>query len=120
MGMSSEPENKSLVLERKNQEDRTLNIGGGMMTPPIDEDYWLYRVRLSENQAIVGFPKFMTIGIGFADEEDWNTNLPWTCEAAEIFDHIDHNKGDDSIADEDCVAAIKMIQAAIREDQGES
>ena len=30
-------------------------------------------VRLSDAQAILGFPKYLTIGIGFAIEDDWNT-----------------------------------------------
>ena len=67
-------------------------------------------MRLSETQSIVGFPKFGTVGIGFAQEEDWNTNLPYTCGTEEIYEHIDHNKGDDSITREDCIAAIRMIQ----------
>ena len=70
-----------------------------------------YRVKLSETQAIVGFPKYSTIGIGFAQEEDWNTNLPWTTQAEEIFAHIAHNKGDSAISDEQCIEAIRMIQA---------
>lgn len=90
-----------LVLQRKDQED---------------QDYWTYRVRLSEGQAIVGFRKFMTIGIGFALEDDWNTNLPYNCETEEIFQHIKRNKGDDSISDDDCREAIRMIQEAVRKD----
>jgi hypothetical protein len=107
-----------LVLERRDQEDLTLVIAGGaaMFTPPICEEYWAYRVCVADGQAIVAFPKFMTIGVGFAVEDDWNTNLPWTEEAERIFDHISHNKGDDSISNEDCIKAIEMIQAAIRED----
>lgn len=103
-----------LVLETKAQQNETPMLAGGgvMMTPPIDEDYWEYRVRLSDKQAIVGFPKFFTIGIGFAVEEDWNTNLPYTCTAEEIFSHIKHNKGDDSITDEDAIRAIQMVQSA--------
>jgi hypothetical protein len=102
-----------LELEVRGQEDRSQTaIPGVMLTPPIDEGYWAYRVRLSEKQAIVGFPKFMTIGIGFAAEEDWNTNLPYTCGADEIYDHIEHNKGDEAISREDCIAAIRMIQDA--------
>lgn len=108
-----------LVLERKDQQNETPQLAGGMiqMTPPIDEDYWAYRVRLSETQAIVGFPKFGTVGIGFAVEDDWNTNLPYTCTSGDIFRHIAHNKGDEAIADEDCVAAIALVQAAIAEDR---
>jgi hypothetical protein len=74
-------------------------------------------VVLSKGQAIVGFPKFYTIGIGFAVEDaDWNTNLPFTCSTDEIFEHIKHNKGDEAIADEDVVRAIAMVQDAARTD----
>jgi hypothetical protein len=107
----------NLNLERRSEMDRTAQIGPAMLTPAIDEDYWAYRVRLSDKQAIVGFPKFMTIGIGFAVEEDWNTNLPYTCGTDEIAEHIAHNKGDDSISDEDVRAAIALVQAAAREDR---
>lgn len=110
-----------LKLEIRDQEDRTSTFslaGGGnatmSVTPSIDEDYWQYRVRLSDTQSIVGFPKFFTVGIGFAVEEDWNTNLPYTSDAEEIYAHIEHNKGDDSISREDCVVAIRMIQEAVR------
>lgn len=86
-----------------------------MTTPPIgiDPDYWLFRVQLSPTQAIVAFPKFAQVGIGFEREEDWNTNLPSRCDAAVIFEHIKHNKGDASITDADCITAIEMIQAEI-------
>jgi hypothetical protein len=109
----------TLTLERRDQQNKTPILGGGiaMLTPAIDEDYWAYRVRLSDGQAIVGFPKFMTIGIGFAVEEDWNTNLPYTCETEEIFEHIRDNKGDDEIADDDVRAAIALVQEAAREDR---
>jgi hypothetical protein len=109
-----------LTLERRGQVDRTPNIGGGriLMTPPISEDYWSYRVLLTDKQAILGFPKFGTIGVGFAvEDDDWNTNLPFTCSAEEIFDHIKHNKGNDAIPDEHVLAGIRMIQEAIREDR---
>jgi hypothetical protein len=113
---------RDLVLERKGQKDTSpvLNLGPsvvGVLTPSIDAGYWAYRVRLSNTQAILGFPKFSTIGIGFAEEEDWNTNLPYTCTAEMIYNHIDHNKGDDAISAEDCIRAIKMIQDAVREDR---
>lgn len=91
--------------------------GGGSMifTPPIDEDYWCFRVKLFDDQAIVGFPKFGTIGIGFAQETDWNTNLPYTCDAQQIYDHIKHNKKYDEITDEQCLEAIRLIQQALSE-----
>lgn len=83
----------------------------------VDEDYRTYRVRLGDKQAIVGFPKYHTVGIGFAVEDDWNTNLPYTCDAERIYEHIECNKGDDSISDEDCIAAIRLIQDAARADR---
>lgn len=103
-----------LEINQKFMEENTeFKVGKSvvLVTPPLDEDYWLLRVKVSETQAVVGFPKFFTIGIGFAIEEDWNTNLPYSCDAEDIFKHISHNKGDESILDSDCVEAIKMIQA---------
>lgn len=82
--------------------------------PPVGEDYWLYRVRVADGQAVVGFPKFSTVGIGFAVETDWNTNLPYTCDTVEIYEHIEHNRGDESIRREDCIEAIRMIQNAVQ------
>lgn len=106
-----------LVLETRDHDMPNKGIlgGGVMMTPPISEEYWYWRVKLgSGNQAILGFPKFTTIGVGFAEEEDWNTNLPFSVSAQAILDHIQHNKGDESIADADCLAAIEMVREAAR------
>lgn len=99
----------------KDQQGNT-QVGGLslIITPPLDEDYWLFRVKLHADQAIVGFPKFATIGVGFAQENDWNTNLPYTCPAGQIFDHIKHNKQYDEIADDQCLEAIKMVQVAAK------
>lgn len=107
----------SLTIERAEQSDLTPQIGPFALTPPISEDYWAYRVRVADGQAIIGFPKFSTIGIGFAIEEDWNTNLPYTCDAEQIYEHIEHNRGDDTITRETCIAAIRLIQAAVTADR---
>lgn len=107
-----------LTLEVRGEEDRTVHVGPVSLTPSIDEDYWAYRVRLSDRQAIVGFPKFGTVGIGFAVEEDWNTNLPYGCATEEIYEHIEHNKGDEAITREDCIAAIEMIRQRVTADRG--
>lgn len=85
------------------------------ITPPLDEDYWLFRVAVSKQQAVVGFPKFSTIGIGFQYEEDWNTNLPYQCDTEEIYEHIEHNRGDPRISKEVCIRAIGLIQEAATE-----
>lgn len=111
----------TLKVERRSQRDESPvyeheSVAVGVATPPIDEDYWAYRVKLSDTQAIVGFPKFGTIGIGFAVEEDWNTNLPYGMDTQQIFDHISHNKGDESISDGDVFIAIRLVQEAARED----
>ena len=105
---------RPLKVEIRGQEDKTGHVGPFMITPGIDEDYWAYRVRLTDAQAVIAFPKFGTLGVGFAQEEDWNTNFPYTCATDEIWRHIRHNKGDEAISDEDCIAAIRLIQDAIK------
>lgn len=86
-----------------------------MFTPPLNEDYWQFRVKVDEDQAIVGFPKFTLIGIGFAKEDDWNTNLPSTTPTNTIWNHIKANKYYASIPDTRCIKAIKMVQKAAKE-----
>jgi hypothetical protein len=108
-----------LTLETSDQENLTPSLGGGavLFTPAVNEDYWRYRVRLTETQAVLGFPKFSTIGIGFAVEEDWNTNLPYNCPTDDILKHIISNKGDDKIVNADVREAILMIQMAVIADR---
>ena len=107
-----------LTLETRGQEDQSPVIGPIMMTPSVGEDYWTYRVQLTDKQAIIGFPKFFTIGIGFAAEEDWNTNFPYTTDAEKIYEHIKHNAGDAAITREMCLEAIRLIQDAARAGAG--
>lgn len=114
------PTAAELVLERQGQVDLTFTAGSVMITPPISEDCWAYRVRVGPGQAVAAFPKFGTIGVGFAQEEDWNTNLPYTCVAQGIRTHIGHNRGDDRITDDVIDAAIRLIQEAIAADQARS
>jgi hypothetical protein len=85
-------------------------------TPRITPKYWRYRVRLSEKQAILGFDKMSTIGIGFEHEIDWNINLPFDCNVDKIFNYVNRNNGDKSISNKDCKEAIKLIQDAVFED----
>lgn len=83
-----------------------------MMTPMIDEDYWTFRVKLHEDQAVVAFPKFGTMGIGFAIEEDWNTNLPFQCKTVNICKHILKNKKYEQITEYQIKRAIRILQKA--------
>lgn len=108
---------RALKVEvRKGALAQPIIAGGAIeITPPLDEDYWLLRVRLTPTQAIVAFPKFSMLGVGFAREKDWNTNLPWSCGADEIYNHIAHNKGDKRLSRARCVAAIVLVQQFIRE-----
>lgn len=92
--------------------DDTFVIGKAvaMITPPVGQDYWLFRVKLFKDQAIIAFPKFGTIGIGFAiEEENWNTNLPYSVCPEQLYDHIRANKKYDEITKESCIQAIKLI-----------
>lgn len=100
--------NRTNKTPRLTQGNTTL-----LITPPIDENYWSYRVKLFEDQAILGFPKFNVIGIGFAIEDDWNCNLPSSKPASYILNHIWHNKKYKEITKKQCIEAIEMIQAEI-------
>jgi hypothetical protein len=106
-----------LQLETKFQQDNSEVVPGVMLTPNGSTDYWCYRVWVSEDQAVLGFPKFMTIGVGFMIEDDWNTNLPYTSETETIFGHIKHNKGR-TAKTADCLEAIRLIQEAAAKDKG--
>lgn len=112
------PPKDALVLEVNEKFKRANDTFAGpagvtiAITPPLSEDYWALRVQVSENQAIVGFPKFSTIGIGFQHEDkDWNTNLPFSSAAQKTFDHIKHNRRDAKKSA--CLEAIRLIQNAV-------
>jgi hypothetical protein len=96
---------------QKDNDEFIINDTKIMITPKLDKDYWIFRVRLHEDQSVIAFPKFSTIGIGFAIEEsDWNTNLPASINAESICDHIWENHKYESITKEMVVNAIKMLQ----------
>ena len=112
---------KKLILEiNKNAHEvnsvyNASMFGNAMITPKIDEEYWICRVRVSRKQTIICFPKFRTYGIGFQTEKkDWNTNLPYTIEAEKIYNHIKINKGNCFLSKKTCIEAIKMLQEFIR------
>lgn len=99
----------------KDSDQADLERAGIGVTPPIFGDYWKYRVAVSRNQAIIAFPKFFTIGIGFQrEDEDWNCNLPYTCDTVKIYEHIRHNRK--NARREKCIKAIELIQEQIRRD----
>ncbi len=113
--------NNNLILEKRGEPDKTptyqTDKGSTLMiTPAIEEDYWAYRVKLYKDQAIIGFPKFTTIGIGFAQEEDWNTNLPYTRSPEKICDHIWDNHKYKEITRRQVIEAIELIQNQARQD----
>jgi hypothetical protein len=91
----------------------TLLLGGA---PKAGE--WLYRVEVGGGQAVIGFPKFdVIVGVGFEREEDWNTNLPSSVPARDIFEHIRHNRGPATATDEEIVEAIEMVRRAVARDR---
>jgi len=101
--------NAEYIPEAKKEGYITPNV---IMTPAIgDKGYWVFKVQLTKKQAIIGFPKFGTIGIDFmVEDEDWNTNLPCQTGTEEIYNHIKRNKGDSKITKKQCIEAIKKIQ----------
>jgi hypothetical protein len=105
-----------MQLEVREQEDTTGIFGNAVLvTADIHEDYyWMFRVRLTDTQAVVGFPKFGTIGIGFAEETKPNVNLPYRSGTASIVAHILCNKGDDTITDADVTQAVELVVQAAK------
>jgi hypothetical protein len=99
---------------------RQSEFGGIAITPLIDENFFIARVMLYEDQAICIFPKFFTIGCGFAKEDDWNTNLPLSCDAEEIYTHIEHNKLYDAISREQCIEAIRLLQGWYKSEEAKA
>ena len=113
---------KKLTVEfnakfRKGNDTFASGLNVIMFTPPVDEDYWIFRVVLNKKgQAIQCFPKFGVIGCGFAQEKkDWNTNMPIDVSDTRLYDHIKVNKGDKNISRADCLRAIHMLKAAVDE-----
>lgn len=116
---------KKLKIEVNSKRVSDPSMGRSIMiTPPIsDDDYWLARVRLFEDQYIKAFPKFGTIGIGFSIEDDWNTNLPYIDRAEpdglraadEIRAHIWHNRRYIAIKKKRTNRAIRMLQEWCKE-----
>jgi hypothetical protein len=89
-----------------------------LICPDVGPEYWVFRVKLVKDQAIVAFPKFGLLGIGFAEEgENWNCNLPIDCrhtdeDFAEIWHHIKRNKKYPSITKKMVIEALKLIRKA--------
>jgi hypothetical protein len=107
---------KKIVIEVNSSfvkaEDEFVAKGGitVSITPPLDEDYFIARIKLHRDQAVQVFPKFGTVGCGFAKEKDWNTNLPIACAAEKIADHILHNKKYKKITRWQVIKAIRALQ----------
>jgi hypothetical protein len=105
---------KKLELEYRNEfKEITSSFQAGnikvLITSPINKDYWVFRVKLTKDQSVIAFPKFCTMGIGFAIESDWNTNLPYDCTAKEIADHIWVNKKYKTITKSILIEAIEIL-----------
>lgn len=80
-----------------------------------DNRRWLARVWLTSRQALICFEACNTVGIGFKEESDGNTHLPYVCNTSMIYEHIKHNrKGKYNrgklIRPDKCKRAIKMLQ----------
>lgn len=101
-----------LDLQTRDQQDRSLihtSLGVLSLGTSGGDDYWTYRVPLTERQAVIGFPVHGTTGIGFATGET-GVHLPYRAGTEQIMRHIGKYKGDPEIPDEAVRAAIVLIQ----------
>ena len=102
--------NKKYMIDVEKKYMETIN-DCFVITPAIDDNYWISRVHLYKDQYVVLFPKFFTYGIGFAIEDnEWNVNLPYKHSAEEICNHIWDNHKYDEITKEQVIEAIKLLQ----------
>ena len=93
-----------------------------MVSPTTGNDYWMFRVKLCNDQSVLGFPKFGMIGVGMAiEEKSSNTNLP-LCplytpfkNATRIAEHIKCNKKYKSITFKMIVDAILLIEQGAKQ-----
>jgi hypothetical protein len=112
---------KKLVVEYKEgfqPSNDTIKTNGGiiMFTPSINSEYYIMRVVLYKDQALVAFPKFGLIGVGFAIEEgSWNTNLPYEVPAERLYKHIRCNKKYRAITKQTCLEGLKLLQEACKQ-----
>lgn len=87
---------------------------------PPNKDQWVYRIKLSAQQAMIGFPRDGTIEIAFENETVLDRSVPYNLFAPDlIYDHIQVNKGDDGIWDDTCIQAIQFIVEAAHQDIGQ-
>lgn len=88
--------------------------------PPqlFEDNYYICFVQITTKQAILLFTKFFTCGIGFLHEVDWNTNLPYTSSAEDIYKHIRHNRL--NAKRKECTEAIRMLQEFAKDLKGEA
>ena len=110
---------KKLVVEYKKgfePSKDTIDTGSVliMFTPAIDKDYYIMRVKLYKDQSLIAFPKFNLIGVGFAIESDWNTNLPYQTDTERLYEHIKINKKYRAITKQMCLEGLKLLQAACK------
>jgi hypothetical protein len=108
---------KNLVVEYKKGFEPSkdcIYTGRGviMFTPAINKEYYIMRVNLYKDQSLVAFPKFGLIGIGFAQESDWNTNLPYQTDIEYLYKHIRCNKKYKAITKQMCLEGLKLLQEA--------
>ena len=100
--------NEKVIQKYDQEQNKNILIG-----LPASMDGALFRIKLYEDQALIAFPKFTTLGISFQKEEnDWNCNLPYVCDENKIYEHIKCNKYYKEIKKKDCIEAIKILKIA--------
>lgn len=71
---------------------------------------YMFKIQMYQDQYLLAFPKFGKLAIGFSQEKVFNLNLPYDCDAEQIFERISPNKRYKNITNEQCLKAIKLLQ----------
>lgn len=100
-----------LVLEER------VEPGPADEAGPLDGYFndWLFRVKVSDGQAVIGYPRLSTIGVGFAVEsdDDFGVDAPYDLGVEEIWAAIRVNAG--GVPEGLAVQAIRIVADAAAE-----
>lgn len=108
-----------LVLQRADGPVENAAVNVGFVALGGAHRGWLFRVDVGGGQAVIGFPKYTTIGVGFEQEpESGNTNLPYTTPAKALLNHSWCNRGGMTATPEEALRAFELVQEAAQEALG--
>jgi hypothetical protein len=88
-----------------------------MITAPLQDDCWLFRVRLAEDIVLAAVPVFGGVNINLQSKESVECYMPYEAEGADILDTF-RARTKNAQLDGKCLKAIDMLQEEIKKWRG--